>query len=158
MIVLRVTGAVRGWHRGSWAVERGLEEGQVRVVAEASVPLPAGRLAQQAELDTGLLSGEGWPASLPPAGELDWVAVFTTDFERETWLLSYQGAEIEVALDQGLIRCDCPEGGHLEDEILELELELKSGEAEALLALAEDLGQTLSLQPFDLSKAQRGYQ
>jgi inorganic triphosphatase YgiF len=113
---------------------------------------------QQAELDTGLLSGEGWPASLPSAGELDWVAVFTTNFEREIWLLSYQGAEIEVALDQGLIRCDCPEGGHLEDEILELELELKSGEAEALLALAEDLGQTLSLQPFDLSKAQRGYQ
>ncbi len=112
----------------------------------------------QAVLDTGLLRDDIWPESLPPASQLQLVPVFTTDFERETWLLQYQGAEIEVALDRGQIRCDCPSGGSLQDEILEVELELKSGEASALLALAAELGRSVALQPFDLSKAQRGYQ
>ncbi len=112
----------------------------------------------QAVLDTERLSGDIWPAGLAPAAELQLVPVFTTDFERETWLIQYQGAEIEVALDQGQIRCDCRQGGRLQDEILEVELELKSGEAPALLALADELGSRLELRPFDLSKAQRGYQ
>lgn len=112
----------------------------------------------QAVLDTDRLCGDIWPASLPPASALQLVPVFTTDFERETWYLHYRGAEIEVALDQGHIRCDCPQGGRLQDEILEVELELLSGEAAALLALADALGAGIALQPFDLSKAQRGYQ
>lgn len=109
-------------------------------------------------LDTELLNGDIWPESLPPASQLQLVPVFTTDFGRETWQVRYQGADVEVALDLGQIRCPCPQGGALQDEILELELELKSGEAPALLALADELGDSIALQPFDLSKAQRGYQ
>lgn len=112
----------------------------------------------RAELNTKVLSGDIWPDGLPPAAGLQLVPVFTTDFERETWLIRYQGAEIEVALDQGEIRCQCPGGGSTQDPILEVELELKSGDAGTLLVLAEELGREVSLQPFDESKAQRGYQ
>lgn len=109
-------------------------------------------------LDAGLLGGDIWPQDLPSAEQLRLLPVFSTDFERETWWLNYQGAEIEVALDQGQIRCTCADGDSLNDPILEVELELKSGDASALLALAEALGRDLALRPSDLSKAQRGYQ
>lgn len=109
------------------------------------------------KLDTQLLCGDIWPQVLPTAEQLQLQPVFATDFARETWLLHYQGAEIEVALDQGQISCRCPRGDVLTDAILELELELKSGEAEALLALADELRCSVALQPFDQSKAQRGY-
>lgn len=56
----------------------------------------------QPVLDMQKLSGEIWPKSLPPAEQLQLLPVFTTDFERETWQVCFQGAEIEVALDQGL--------------------------------------------------------
>ncbi len=112
----------------------------------------------QAVLDPELLCDEIWPECLPPASQLQLLPVFTTDFERETWLLHYRDAEVEVALDRGQIRCECPQGAALQDEILEVELELKSGKASVLLALADELGSHLELRPFDLSKAQRGYQ
>ncbi|MBA4503630.1 CYTH domain-containing protein [Marinobacterium marinum] len=112
----------------------------------------------RAELETDRLQASCWPAELPPADQLRLQPVFSTDFERELWHVDYHQARIEVALDIGHIRCDCPEGGTRQDSILELELELESGEASALWALAEELGRSLKLQPFDASKAQRGYQ
>lgn len=110
----------------------------------------------QAVLEPERLSADIWPEALPPAATLALVPVFTTDFERETWLLDYAGARIEVALDQGAVHCEY-EGVALSDPIMELELELKSGEAEALLQLADVLSAAVSLSPFDISKAQRGY-
>lgn len=109
-----------------------------------------------AQLDPTRLSAEIWPAALPAAAELSLLPVFTTDFEREIWLLDYAGAHIEVALDRGAVLYS-GEGVQLEDPIMELELELKSGDADALLKLADALASELPLHPFDLSKAQRGY-
>lgn len=111
----------------------------------------------QDKLDLAQLNGDIWPAELPPAGTLALQPVFSTDFERECWQLHFNGAEIEVALDRGQIHCEDIAGRRLRDEILELELELKSGDAGALLALAEALSCDLALTPFDESKAQRGY-
>ena len=109
-----------------------------------------------AALQPTLLGTDIWPDSLPATAEISLVPVFTTDFEREIWLLDYAGARIEVALDQGLIVCE-REGHRQEAAIMELELELKSGDAAALHQLAQVLAQNIPLQPFDLSKAQRGY-
>ncbi|MBV0933255.1 CYTH domain-containing protein [Marinobacterium weihaiense] len=100
------------------------------------------------------LSASIWPTELPPAETLALQPVFTTDFERECWQLDHAGAAIEVALDQGWIRCGT---SAVQDAILELELELKSGPAEALLSLAQALSSEVTLTPFDDSKAQRGY-
>lgn len=88
--------------------------------------------------------------------------VFRTDFQRRRWVLAHGGAQIEVALDQGLISSGhsaaTPDGTRTEP-ILELELELLDGPAEALLALAAALQAGAGpawLHPFDQSKAQRG--
>lgn len=91
------------------------------------------------------------------------VPVFQTDFVRRRWLLEQGGAQVEVALDEGLITSAArPEAPA--DPILELELELKSGAVGALfelaLALVEgppDGAGGLRLHPADRSKAERGY-
>ena len=84
-------------------------------------------------------------------------ALFCTDFERQRWVVTHAGAQIEVALDQGRIHVP---GTALSETLLELELELLSGPEAALLALADVLRQTpqgdLTLTPSDTSKAQRG--
>ena len=84
-------------------------------------------------------------------------ALFCTDFERQRWVITHAGAQIEVALDQGRIHVP---GTELSEPLLELELELLSGPEAALMALAEVLRQTpqgpVALAPSDASKAQRG--
>jgi inorganic triphosphatase YgiF len=90
------------------------------------------------------------------------VPVFQTDFHRRSWLLDAGGATVEVALDEGWISSPARPGSRSE-AILELELELKKGPEDALLALAQALSQgapgtpALALEPSDRSKAARGY-
>lgn len=84
------------------------------------------------------------------------VPIFTTDFERRTWVLHAHGAEVEVALDQGQVRSTTAQGERC-TALLELELELLSGPESALHALAAELGQVATLVPTTLSKAERGY-
>nr|WP_300313362.1 CYTH domain-containing protein [Halomonas sp.] len=76
---------------------------------------------------------------------------FTTDFERDTWDIEYQGSQIEIALDQGEITA----AGH-KVRIREAELELKAGDSATLLALADELAARVPLRPSDTSKAARG--
>ncbi|CAN1504101.1 CYTH-like_Pase_CHAD domain containing protein [Burkholderiaceae bacterium] len=84
-------------------------------------------------------------------------ALFCTDFERQRWVVTHDGAQIEVALDQGHIHVP---GTALQEPLLELELELLSGPESALMALADALRHTpqgtVTLTPSDTSKAQRG--
>jgi triphosphatase len=84
-------------------------------------------------------------------------ALFCTDFQRQRWVMVHEGAQIEVALDQGQIHVP---GTPLSEPLLELELELLSGPEQALMALANVLRQTpqgpVTLTPSDASKAQRG--
>lgn len=79
------------------------------------------------------------------------VPCFTTDFQREVWRLQSDGSEVEIALDQGQIRV-----GERSVAIHEVELELKRGEAERLLALADGFAESVPLRPSDTSKAARG--
>jgi inorganic triphosphatase YgiF len=84
-------------------------------------------------------------------------ALFCTDFERQRWVITHAGAQIEFALDQGRIHVP---GTELSEPLLELELELLSGPESGLMALADVLRQTpqgpVTLVPSDASKAQRG--
>ncbi|MCO4797837.1 MAG: CYTH and CHAD domain-containing protein [Colwelliaceae bacterium] len=80
------------------------------------------------------------------------IPLFNTDFTREIWLVSIEGAEIELAFDRGEISSD----GRSFD-ICELELELVSGDKDALFSLAQLLSHDLSLRPGMQSKAARGY-
>lgn len=96
-------------------------------------------------------------AALPPMADLEQGTLarleprFSTDFTRETWWVTAEGASIEVALDSGEIRA----AGRRVD-IRELELELKEGEASTVLDLAARLALRVPLRPSDTSKAARG--
>jgi inorganic triphosphatase YgiF len=84
------------------------------------------------------------------------VPIFTTDFERLSWLITVNQGAVEVALDRGIIEVN-RHGRTAHQSICELELELKSGEAAALTELAEALRGVVPLEPSDDSKAARGY-
>ncbi|PKQ78585.1 adenylate cyclase [Aeromonas sobria] len=96
---------------------------------------------------------EIWP-TLPERDSIQQqlVAQFRTDFLRRHWLIAFEGAEIELAWDQGEIV-----GSQGSTTINELELELKSGDTAALFALAQHLAKLGGLRLGAQSKAQRGY-
>ena len=94
-------------------------------------------------------------AKLPRSKELHLrlKPVFTTDFQRTTWLIeTAAGQRVEVALDQGVTRC-----GAKERPVSEVEIELVEGRAMAVFDVARGLIEQVDLQPDVLSKAERGY-
>ena len=107
-------------------------------------------------LDLALLDDSCWPASLADLDKLLLQPVFTTDFQRTKAIVRWQrddeAVEVEVALDQGQVVAD-----GRDEPICELELELRSGPAAALLELAVTLAADVALMPCDISKAERGY-
>jgi len=110
----------------------------------------------KAKLDLKKLDGECWPEQLADLDKKTIKPVFTTDFVREkaeiAWGRGKTKVVIEAALDLGKVIV-----GKQEEEICELELELREGEPAALLELAAELAEKLALMPCDISKAERGY-
>ncbi len=78
--------------------------------------------------------------------------LFTTDFVRTVWNLTYDGSDIELALDQGEIKT-----ATASVPISEVELELKSGTPDKLFQVALKLQQHIPLSVENKSKAARGY-
>lgn len=77
--------------------------------------------------------------------------LFTTDFKRQAWLISFASSEIEVALDQGEIIAN-----DRSKPIREVELEIKQGNKNDLINFAIELSR-FHLHLFSQSKASRGY-
>ncbi|QIM63371.1 adenylate cyclase [Pasteurellaceae bacterium Orientalotternb1] len=77
---------------------------------------------------------------------------FSTDFTRTQWLIRFQQSEIEIALDQGLIK-----NSQGEEAICEIEFELKSGNLSDLIDLLLEMPKKDGMWLSSLSKAQRGY-
>lgn len=88
-------------------------------------------------------------ALLPAGGRLD--PAFNVRVNRRQRTFHYEGAEIELALDQGEVT-----GGAGRSPICEVELELKSGPPAALFALARELSKAASLYLSFDGKAARG--
>lgn len=109
-------------------------------------------------LDKPQLALERFPAEVWPQGRLPpdltsrVAPLFSTDFDREKWLINYGESRIEIALDQGEVKA----GDHREP-INELELELLSGQVSDILDLARQLLVLGVLRQGSLSKAARGY-
>ncbi|HEY8118128.1 MAG TPA: CYTH and CHAD domain-containing protein [Methylophilaceae bacterium] len=79
--------------------------------------------------------------------------IFITEVNRAEWQLQYQdGSAIEVALDLGKLKV-----GKQEEDISEIELELKHGKPRHLFELALALQADIPLHIENVSKAQRGY-
>lgn len=105
------------------------------------------------ELDLALLPAEVWPEGLDVVAlQTEVQPLFSTDFEREKWVVAQGTSRIELALDRGEVKA-----GEHREPICELELELLSGETADLLALAESLVTEPGLRQGSLSKAARGY-
>ena len=87
----------------------------------------------------------------------DLMELFRTNFTRTLWQVAHNGATVEAAIDQGDVIAEV-DGETRRAPILEVELELKSGDEAALHALADELrAKVPGLAPDDVSKAQRGY-
>ncbi|RMX03454.1 CHAD domain-containing protein [Corticibacter populi] len=82
---------------------------------------------------------------------------YETDIWRLTRLLRIPGGWVELALDQGWIRAQSPEGGRRRRApVLELELELVKGELAGLTALAQRWASRHGLWLSTVSKAEQG--
>jgi triphosphatase len=101
------------------------------------------------KLNMALFPKDALPANV---SEEDLKAVFTTDFNRTCWNIQQGCSEIELVLDSGLVKAE-----NEQDTILELELELKSGNVDDLFALALEISKHIPVMPSDVSKAERGF-
>ncbi|HYW15009.1 MAG TPA: CHAD domain-containing protein [Allosphingosinicella sp.] len=79
-------------------------------------------------------------------------AVSETQVRRTTWLIALGASEIELILDEGRVVSDGREA-----PISEIELELKRGARGDLFALAQMLGEGLTLRMGVMSKSERGF-
>lgn len=91
------------------------------------------------------------PELLPRNGAAVLQPAFKVHVTRRQRLVRFDGAEIEVALDQGEVR-----DGKQVSPISELELELKSGDPAALFGLARELSHAAPIYLSFASKSQRG--
>ena len=112
---------------------------------ELNLPLtqPEPRLDGFAALGLGVELSE-----LAPQGVR---ALFTVDVQRITYILDYDGAVAELAIDKGAIFC-----GERSDSIDEVEIELMEGDVSALLALKERIAAAVELRAENRSKFARG--
>ncbi|NLW05241.1 MAG: CYTH domain-containing protein [Pseudomonadaceae bacterium] len=125
---------------------------------EWEMPVPEGKL-NLALFPEGILDPQ-WQNKLTEK--------FSTNFTRETWLLtrtlhnhkvtSEVTSEIELAVDLGevLLPIKAGQAPAAKDTICEVELELKQGETAELFKLANQLASSLVVHPGVLSKAERG--
>ena len=80
------------------------------------------------------------------------VPVSETQVRRTTWLIPLGASEIELILDEGRVVSN-----GREMPISEIELELKRGPRADLFALAQTLGENLTLRMGVMSKSERGF-
>ena len=78
------------------------------------------------------------------------VPVCGAKFIRRAMALEYQGTQLELALDRGILL-----GGGREAPLCEVEVELKSGQPEQAVAFAEALAEKFGLEPENKSKFRR---
>ncbi|RLV60554.1 CYTH domain-containing protein [Parashewanella curva] len=84
------------------------------------------------------------------------ICLFNTNFIRHTWRVELDGSQFEVVLDDGEVASDFS-GVERKIPISEVELELISGDSEALVKFAQPLIDRFKLEKCEISKAQRGY-
>ena len=85
-------------------------------------------------------------------GDKHLLELFHTDFQRSSWSLNTEGTQIELVLDQGLVKTVTNQA-----VLHEIELELKQGDSQQLYKIAELLKSTIPLTVETRSKAERGY-
>ncbi len=96
-----------------------------------------------------LVACEAWPEFI----EVETLQiVFETNFTRYQTNIRWRESIIELVVDWGLIVSN-----DKQEQIHEIELELKQGEQNDLISLSEQLKAQLTLVPSNVSKAERGF-
>ncbi len=143
-MALRLRRSGRQWLqtlKGGGSVQGGLHQ---RNEWEMPVSGPA--------LDFSLPQVTAWKDVLPKHLRKQLQPVFVTDFSRNSRMLLWQGAQIELCMDQGEVSTETSRA-----PVCELELELISGIPQQLFGIALAL---LDIVPFELesiSKAEQGF-
>ena len=106
--------------------------------------------------ELGPLREGGVVPALARRRDADLKPVFTTRLERTALRLKTRHAQVELAIDQGVIQA-YTNSGLREEAICEAEFELLSGNATALFDLALDVCQASDARPLYLTKSDRGY-
>ena len=121
------TPTTTGYGRGEWECQ--VEDIESGILKLCELGAPRGLL---------LLTAEGV------------VPVCGARFTRRAGNITQDGAVMEIALDQGVLM-----GGGKQIPLCEVEVELKSGEPDAVVAFAEALAERFGLQPQNKSKFRR---
>ena len=138
-MALRLRHAGRQWLqtlKGGGSVKAGLHQ---RNEWEVQVRGP--------ELDFDFPGAADWKAHLPPSLHKKLQPVFVTDFSRNSRILNFQGAQIELCMDQGEVSA-----GQHNMPICEIELELKSGDSRQVFELALAI---LDIVPFETKQTEK---
>lgn len=107
----------------------------------------------KAKLDIAQLPAEIWPQGTDVVAlQQRLQPLFSTHFQREIWLITFGGSEIEIAFDRGEVATE-----QLSESLFEVELELKQGQRSDILLFAQQLVTMGGLRLGSLSKAARGY-
>ncbi|ELB2102862.1 inorganic triphosphatase [Vibrio parahaemolyticus] len=111
------------------------------------------------EPDLSLHPSDIWPSGKDVATlQSELVPLFSTNFTREQWLIGMpDGSQVEVAFDQGMVVAQGEDGEERQEPICEVELELKSGQTDALFTLARSFCEQGGMRLGNLSKAAKGY-
>ena len=142
------------------------DDGKRRVqTIQAPVPGRAGTLGQQ-ELTAVIDSHRPTLARIPDPELVRSLSrrrcaerlhsIFTTEIDRTTLRLKTGGAEIQMAVDQGMIWVDC-NGQRRGEAICEAEFELLSGDPLRMMDVVLEVCETFDATLTHLSKAERGY-
>lgn len=113
---------------------------------EIEVPAPDGRV------DVSLFDAPTAKFLLRLTGGKSLQPQFDVNVKRQALLIFHEGAEIEVCADEGEVI-----SGTKSSNIVELELELKSGEESGLYALAAQLAHEFPLSLSFVNKSERGF-
>ncbi|MBY0576301.1 MAG: CHAD domain-containing protein [Gallionellaceae bacterium] len=143
-MALRLRRAGRQWLqtlKGGGEVKAGMHQRN-----EWEVPV------RRAALDFSMPDAAEWDEYLPLPLRKKLQPVFVTDFSRNSRMLDWQGAQIELCIDRGEVFTE-----RHSTPICELELELKAGEPQQLFELALALLDIVPLELESISKAERGY-
>lgn len=121
---------------------------------EYNVALGKGLLSPPALPKLSLFPAEIWPANFElNTAQAQLHCLFETHFKRTVYLLTFnEDSQIELVWDRGQVRAN-----NKQEEINEVELELKQGKLNLLFTVARELAQAMPFKIGLLSKAARGY-
>ena len=137
-----------------WTLRRRSENG--KSVCTAKIPLPDGSRGEWEVESPSILSAImelcklGAPMELAALSAGGLIQTCGAKFTRLAATLKLSGCTVELALDQGVLL-----GGGREEALCEVEIELKSGDREALMAFGRDFARKYGLETEHKSKFAR---